>query len=481
MPKLVLVIFLCYGCLVNAYAQNPYFEYSKLDAISQRGIFAIEDSHGNFLISIIKEDGTAEILKLNEEGQYVDVVVLQENNAILTVSNIYESEDFFYCPGFIDYDDTDSSYFYIAKLNSDLELLSEKKILLDESQTFIMNCSYSESDSLICVGYSDTPDVSISPFGLYYTYPDDTISFFRTEGVLDIVNDYLTLPGIQNEIVLRGQINMTVTDDNFSVTESVPVPFNLSQTGDVYAFNDTSFLISGKVIEVNLPPLPTVRDIGIGFSSYDFEESNFYSFGMAGDTVDHPGIFHSIGVTESNYIYCGGTGNISPSPPLLHQMPSWFLLTRLNADLAPVWEKRYGGDAYYVMFGLDATSDEGCIMYGLKHDYLTNPGIAELYVLKTDASGNVVSDITIPYPNLQVEIFPNPFTEVIQITASDYENHIVNVELRDIAGKLHKIERGTIPMTVSVDKSVKPGQYILTIYAIGENVPISTTIVIKKE
>ena len=139
---------------------------------------------------------------------------------------------------------------------------------------------------------------------------------------------------------------------------------------------------------------------------------------------------------DGRFIYWGGTVNHDYINPAFSLKQSPFVLTKLNAQYATVWQKRYASNTYNLMQGVLATSDGGCVMYGRRYDYNNVPRL-DAIIIKVDGNGIVTSETTIPITQTSIIAFPNPSTGQLNFkkeTPSVFERF--DVSIFDISGKL---------------------------------------------
>lgn len=79
------------------------------------------------------------------------------------------------------------------------------------------------------------------------------------------------------------------------------------------------------------------------------------------DTVSYPGYLHCLDFISPGSIYYGGTVNYWWSSEFA-EVPSYYILGKFNADLTLSWQKYYGGDKYYNLWALTASTDGGCLL-----------------------------------------------------------------------------------------------------------------------
>jgi hypothetical protein len=120
----------------------------------------------------------------------------------------------------------------------------------------------------------------------------------------------------------------------------------------------------------------------------------------------------------SNYddnIYVGGTSNFNYANPYFSNADSWFHLIKVNPDLSPIWENWYGGDAYYFLYSILATSDGGCLMVGNRYDYEIQDQERDIYVAKVNSEGLIVWTQEIRPDQPMFSIYPNPGSNLINL------------------------------------------------------------------
>jgi len=424
-----------------AFSQESSFEFQSTQNSAQVAWEAIQDSQGNYVITSQINDGESgqsnpRLWKLDEDGNLIISQNIEYNNLSVSAFFLKEIDDHYICIGNAINLSKDSSFVWIAEISMDLNLLKDTLIYSGNLEIGPMQCNDELNTEILClgnfVGLSGLPNI---PFGFKHFIESGNTEFNYNLGVTDLINDIIPHPQDSNKYILNGQRTYK-SDENFNILDFIESPgvFRLRQQGDIHPLTDSTFLISGKYSNL----LSGERYIGLGIASYDLEEIKLDTFGRMGDTIDFPGFFQSIDFKTKDKIYCGGTSNIQiiASPPY-GTMPSWFVLAQYDSLLNRNWKQYYGGDAYYNMFGLIATQDDGCLMYGRRHDYQNNPGILELYVLKVNAGGQLVSTTTLPLYEDDFVVYPNPFNDQIHINVSDkIPTQNFQVELYDLQGKL---------------------------------------------
>jgi len=102
--------------------------------------------------------------------------------------------------------------------------------------------------------------------------------------------------------------------------------------------------------------------------------------------------------------FIGGTINRQGMPGFY---PNWYYVAMLNDTMGVEYEKYIGGDEYYWLISVTATTDGGVMLVGMNHEIGVQPFQKDVYIIKLDSlvytnqpenSHIVVSD-AIVYPN----------------------------------------------------------------------------------
>ena len=192
--------------------------------------------------------------------------------------------------------------------------------------------------------------------------------------------------------------------------------------------NDSIIIISGNSVP---PGIPTYS-LSVLSTTLDNDPIDYNHFKIEGDMRDHTAMAKGLSINGGN-IYVGGTSNFDYSNPYFSTADSWFHLIKINPDLTPIWENWYGGDAYYQLYSILATSDSGCIMVGNRYDYETQGQERDIYVVKVNGEGVIVWTQEIQPGESLFSIYPNPGNESLNINSP--MDHL-QFQLFDLAGRM---------------------------------------------
>jgi hypothetical protein len=254
----------------------------------------------------------------------------------------------------------------------------------------------------------------------------------ESEGYNYIVNGY------------GGAGDILELDTNFSVTQSHQVPNDIFNFHNARWISAQSFILTGEYENV----VTGYRNIGVEIIDKNFEATGFKSLGWNDTTLYFPGLRTNLDFICPNSVYIAGTRNFISG---FEDNDSWFYLTRADSALNLHWEKYYGGDANYALWGILATRDEGCLMYGTLYDKDPQRLKRDIYVLKVNKDGVLVSTDESSSPKVkEIILFPNPGADKVFIRTAMKD---IVFELFDLNGRcLLRQEIGQATATADVSR-----------------------------
>lgn len=154
------------------------------------------------------------------------------------------------------------------------------------------------------------------------------------------------------------------------------------------------------------------------------------------------------------------TSHTDLKPGLSNKMKLWRI--KKNGDV--VWSVLINDSSYYLPTKTVATSDGGAVFFSMKYDWRIDPQPkTSLSIIKLDSTGNFVglTEIEMPYQNLGINVYPNPFTNRITLSGID-TREISSATIYDVSGKvLSEIRQ---PESLDFDTfSFLPGTYFLQV------------------
>lgn len=236
-------------------------------------------------------------------------------------------------------------------------------------------------------------------------------------------------------IILKGLSYFGIIDLNF---DSVLIRINDFKfgdfSGDLYPLKSKEKYINFGGQSQDLRNFYNV-DFGLNILDKDFSILKNIAFGRKGDTIDIPARTQSIVSTNGGF-YFGGTSNFKAWEYPYGYEPSWFMIMKTDSALNLEWTKEYGGDAYYFMTGIIATSDGGGIAYGTRQDTTKGNFNRDPFMIKFDKNGMITFTKTFPQTKKTFAIYPNPASNVLNVKFE--ENLITKFIITNTEGKVLK-------------------------------------------
>ena len=476
-------------------SQSTSFEYIFNQNKTDFAEIAIETPDSGFLIAA-NQWGLAyprrnSIIKISKKGILIKTLTFGNDSAPSYIKRLLKTNYGFLAVGAqnVVYG---KSYLWLIKMDKQLNVISEKSHEVPNIlQELIADI---DRDSNIIIGGSISYKKNYLPrlFGakvakngdlvfLTYQFPSDSIS-----AATNLNNPYIgyfdymiTMQDSARHVFFDG-FKMVSVDSSFDVVHKISMPyvpsfyFLLNPT--VLRLTDTTYYVAGEGEE----GLSRKKTLYFSTINLNGRYANFKMLGLQ-DTSEHVATQHSLDTTKNGDIYIGSTFNFPlycQNPPLCNDT-SYFVLQKLDKQQNALWKKRYGKDGQYVMFGLLATRDGGCLMYGYRYTHDV-PKRFEGYVLKVDGNGLMTSETAIPMPQQTITAYPNPSNGQLNFKKEDPSvSNRFDVNIFDISGKLVFQKRET-NLTETFDLShLSEGNYMYQITSENAIVAVGKWVKIK--
>jgi hypothetical protein len=450
------------------------FEKIISDPKNQIAIDVLEISDGYILSTDIgifaANDFKTQLFKIDKYGEILYEKVINTHSSIYTINKIIDLEnDYYLCFAFQKVDLDSSSFFTVLKIDSDFNIIWEKKYLSPFYSIGYYNIEKFNTDYYIIGNGARSNNGLYENFSYRVNAEGDTVCSKIYPGS-GIVVPFAIIPYLGHEafkVFVRGYHQQTNTMGQIMIIDTLlemidlkGIPSDVFSYNDAKYFNNSHYLLSGKKTMYNSSPQDDQLAIMIMDTSDVMIDIKYFG---APDTLDYPSVFENLSFTDTNSIFYGGTKNTiyTTFPPI----PSWFIINNLKSNLDLNWQKFYGGDAYYQMWTMIATTDGGCLMAGTRYDYLTQNNERDIFIIKVDANGLVtgVNDEPPLIPVHDAILYPNPATENVTIEFSQLYTS-ATLQLMDISGKT--VFRSQLTSNrQTIDISAFPaGTYVYTIF-----------------
>ena len=468
---LILIVFL------NSLFGQSTFELS-IDSDKDQKIFSIIELNNSYLLSGYSYDSNdtlsfGYIVKLDNEGNITDELYLYDIYSNYIFNSHYFNKDI-YLVGSKDFNYPDTISLWLLKLNEDLEIENESYFSLPQGYWYSYMNSIIDSDTNIVVaGYLTTQLEN----GTYHHDP----GFYK----ISLNGDSINMKLMVNDIIpMRMVFDIQESRDSNNYYAYGSRFANIGDGGDrlllnkefdsityvncangIYDFYSPMYLSDTSIVFYGHGNFNNGAEDEVAVSiAKDNMESLYYDhFSRDENMKEHPLMMNGIDIND-NYIYVGGLSNWNPTNPFYSSHPSWFHIVKYDYELNRVWEKYFGGDAYYFPYSLKATSDGGCIIVGNRYDGEIQY-VRDIYVVKVDSNGLITWTQSLNPQEYKVAVFPNPGKDYLQLHTELYP---ANLKLFNIKGQMVLEEEIRQNTTTIQTQSLSTGTYFWQLIKDGE-------------
>jgi hypothetical protein len=433
---------------LHSKGQSPSFEYVVSQTKYDVSEYAIETPDSGFLITTNQWRGTFPrsnfIIKLDKKGVFIKRLIFENDSIYGYIKRIIPTNYGFLAVG--GQTTTGRAYLWLIKMDKQLNLINQELHKVPNTlQELILDI---DKDSNVIIGGSISNQNYTAPYNLFGAKVDKNgkLNYFKSpysnstqqsrDNYTGFFDYMITMKDSSRHVFFDGYRMMSV-DSNFNVVHRINMPyvndFSYSLNPTALRLTDTSYYIAGRGYE-NSSNKKTLYFSQVTLSGH---YSNFKILGLT-DTFEQTATQHCLDTTKNGDIYVGSTFNFPLScqnPPLCNDT-AYFVLHKMDKRQNTLWKKRYGKDGQFVMFGLLATSDGGCLMYGYRYLHVVDKKL-EAYILKVDGNGIITSETAIPIAQSSIIPYPNPSSGQLNFKKGDPSVFgAFDLNIFDISGKL---------------------------------------------
>jgi hypothetical protein len=419
-----------------------YLFLSSIDSFSQSFIYtsrAIEDSWG--IMDVVETDNgylfseresnlandsiLIKLVHLSFKGEVKNIELINFAK-VLTASYFIKSKDSLYLTFIERTPESFPNIFYELNINS-RSIRKFELSLTDKAaycQTFLIN----DSTYIVATGGNGR-----DPKLVFINRNNSTLQYFEIPNIpMDIEFNYdstqFLIKGLSSIAQINKQNgNVIIKKDKLDYGELA---------GNIIYLNKKSYYINtgGQQQNFGYRVGRDTIDLAVSILNKDLILQKNLTIGRRGDTIDCPAIIESICGTNGGF-FIGGTSNFRMWEYPFGYEPSWFTISKIDSNANLQWTKEYGGDAYYIMYGIIATSDGGGIAYGTIQDTTDRNFNRDPFLVKFDRDGLILFSHNFSSNSQKpIEIYPNPTKNYFHIKTID-DLSIFRIEILNESGK----------------------------------------------
>ncbi len=389
---------------------------------------AIAATENNSEYVIVGSKGTKEVLfvVLDKDGNLIEKKAVSVLDTLVGVNAIYFLDSIYWLVGSV-YSCLDCSFrdisLWVGRFSTNFEMISSSFEPLATECFNLQSRSFLVDSSFVTTGYYESLNGNQE---LLVKYTPSTNQYFAkySDDVPSLASDILSRKDSSGYVLYRAT-KLEYLDSLFNVVDKKnhPNSFSFIQ-GSILPKSDSTFVVFSEVVDSNSRYFLFGQiDRSYNLMSWD----TLYSAPKAGLSGVWNSTAHNDALVESpdGHYYVGGTHHYAPT-----QVRPF--LAKYDQNLNQVWSFKYGtpGRLYY-MLGMKETSDNGCMLYGLRN---LDGQSREAYILKVNADGVLTGETIIPMSDL-VACYPNPAKDFIQFDLPNITQK-VSLELIDLSGRV---------------------------------------------
>ncbi len=435
----------------------------------------IETTDGHFILGVVCHDfnttsaKTGKIIKVSPKGSILTQTDIGNEIEITTNINLHlhpENKNEFIVTGVcFDPVNTRDSYIHVLHFTDDIELIDQYYVhvpvyfdifysIIDEKNNIIAAGCYYDSNTNwlnIAIGRIDK-NGHLKDFNM--------LEYENSQYLSDLIEDThysgtygLSISGSVPEGNFTSMELFLSIDSLLTHTQTTQIP-RITGLGNTNGLiNTNGYMFAGKGYKSGIHLLnpfksylsdylpqtqagPDIYKSVVIKTDLEFNVSHEIVFGD-GLKRDVPAPKKAVSVFVDSLIYTAGIKNLIPTQWPFQNEASWIRVNKLDNELNVIWEKYFGGDAYYQVNSVTATSVGGVILSGFK----TYPGQAplmNLLAIKLKADGTVsLDEYHADESTTGISVFPNPANTETQIQFT--ENAVLEkamIELYSPSGRL---------------------------------------------
>jgi len=422
-----LLIFFCFS-LVQGYSQTGFvFRHSTSSDEFPNDI--IETSDGGFIVSIsigtYPLDYQTLLIRLDQFGDTIRTKKIIVPGGTCFINDLIKLDNGNYMGLGLKKPDSISARLWLLTISDSLTVIYDTTFSTVFTYCWNLYGFIDHMHNIIVYGdaipHTDPPSPnpfvfkisqsSDSLFSHYYTNPWGQMVFSMIEkhgntGYL------LSFEGSIDGPVANSPCQFITMDYDFNINRTDSVPGGIEAYLNVKTISDGEFMITGLKHFWNSNP--RTDKIGILKLDSTFHIKKEFFFGP-NDTVSYPAYNTNLDFLNVNNIFLGGVAN-QDWGGVFSYADSYILLGKLDSSLNLTWRRYFGGDSYYMVWSVIATTDGGCIIGATTNDLETQGEERDIYILKVDSSGLVTGiNNQPPVQSHEAIVYPNPGDDLLYV------------------------------------------------------------------
>ncbi|MFW6302938.1 MAG: T9SS type A sorting domain-containing protein [Bacteroidales bacterium] len=439
MVSLMLIFFVLY-----ASGQSDLF-FHQTQAETDDLLFGMEiNDAGDLYISGKSFGATGNWLnswmyRIDEQGQKTDSLVFTDADVSMYQIECVESNQLLVF-GLREVDGMNYREHVVFRTDASLNILEEKSFLTDAGDILTGLVRQEEGGAYVAAITVNTPTYPDVLF-MRFSQSGDSLLYHRlnitgTDFVFDVLEKpdatgyyaFMASDSIFNNVLYTHECRVELTAD-FRPVEFRKLPSGMKGPYSAIRKNDSLYYLSSRIEEND----GLNNDLQVGLMD---TAQNLYDQNLFGEfhVDDYPVTRNAIVSTNEGKLYMAGMYNASTQftyPNIFSEVA----LVKMDENMNLLWEKTYGGDAYYETRDMLCDNEQGVAIALGRYNKDVQTDEFDIAILRTDAEGDVLFVRDLFQHNKSVGLYPNPVSQHLNIDLPD-DCFPQRIEIIDSRGKV---------------------------------------------
>jgi hypothetical protein len=443
MKKLMVYLILIFTVLFASGQDGLYFHQTQPE--TDEMLYAMEiNETGDLYLSGKSMSPTGQwekswLYRIDEQGQKVDSLVFTDVDvSMYQVESIESNQLLIFALRKVD--GLNYREHVVFRTDANLNILEEKSFLTDAGDILTGVVRQENSGAYVAAITVNTPTYPDVLF-MRFSQTGDSLLYHRlnvtgTDVVFDVLEKpdasgyyaFMVSDSIFYNVLYTRECRLELTEDLRPV-EFRKLPSGMKGPYSAIRKNDSLYFLSSRIEEND----GLYNDLQVGLMD---TAQNLYDQKLFGDfhVEDYPVTRHAIVSTNDGHLYLAGMYNASTQ----FEYPNIFsevALVKMDEDMNLLWEKTYGGDAYYETRDMLCDNEQGVAIALRRYNKDVQTDEFDIAILRTDADGDVLFVRDLFQHNKSVGLYPNPVSQHLNIDLPD-DCSPQRIEIIDSRGRL---------------------------------------------
>ncbi len=457
MIKNNILLLIVFFCIKTSYTQST-FKYLFKSPHHQTIGDIIETSDGCIIFPLLNQSPSeTKIIKMNTNGIIVDSLIINNVPNALAKLLKYDNNSFFIA-GSKEYQVNDT--FWLCRYDFEFNLLKELAVpaygqvywnyiplYINDKNNLVTNfLSYiSIFDAQTCI-MEINPECEIVRSKIY-----NNTNFASMTSTIIQKNKYYYFfvnGWLDNSDMMCNIYKLDTCFNNYGFINILEPYGGIWDLNSTRWINDSVFLLTGYYTPENYTLTKVIKIKADTTLLQPFKVLEIKD----NDSSIRNAWYNNLDFIDVNNIYVG-SWMYKTLPDYYEHVNTKIVLTKIDSALNIKWQRKYGGDGYYDIFGLKVTQDGGCVMGGTYYGP-TQSNEKDPFIIKVDSTGFLSWIYNLPNDFIKLTVYPNPGTDKMIVNNPPINSKLVLYNINGQAIITQPLNESNSVNTVSLKSGI---------------------------